>query len=317
MSHNVESMFSVREVPWHGLGRIVSEAPNSREAIKLAGLDWNILQQPIYTPNPADNQNQSIQRISNYWANVRSTDSTVLGIVGKKYKVVQNYEAFNFTDILLDYGAKYETAGSLKEGKIIWLLAKLPDAMVVCKDQIDNYLLFSNSHDGCGPINIAVTPIRVVCNNTLNLALKRAKRTWTIPHIGNINEKVMRAKEVLDYGNDYTRHLQQELIRLNQIRLTQDKVKEILANIFPINKEKDGKQKQENQNNKRQKIEQFFYDSEDLKHLNFSAYRLINAISDFADHCFSDKKDRENQMLEVVNGHELLDSVYKNILEIA
>lgn len=287
MSHNVESMFSVREVPWHGLGIIVSDAPNSQEAIKLAGLDWKVLQKPILTKTKDD---QNLQTIDGFWANIRSTDSEVLGIVKEKYKILQNYEAFNFTDILLNYGARFETAGSLKEGKIIWLLAKLPNSMNICDDQIDNYLLFSNRHDGNGPIKIAITPIRVVCQNTLNLALKNASRTWTITHVGNINDKVMKAKQVLDYENSYTRFLRKELYRLNQIKLTEEKVKKILENLFPINMKKDGELKQNNQKEKRNLIENFYYDSPDLKHLNFGAYRLINAITDFADHYVSDKK---------------------------
>ena len=98
----VETMFYVRETPWHGLGTKVDEAPTSAEAIKLAGLDWNVSSEPIYT-------NDQIE-IPNMKANIRDTDRTVLGVVSDRYKVVQNKEAFEFTDSLINEEVKYETA---------------------------------------------------------------------------------------------------------------------------------------------------------------------------------------------------------------
>ena len=108
--------------------------------------------------------------IEGYKANVRNTDQNVLGIVTDRYKVVQNDEAFKFTDDLLGAGVRYETAGSLQDGKRIWLLAKLPQEYIIGGEQISPYLVFTNTHDGSGAIKVAVTPVRVVCSNTLNLA---------------------------------------------------------------------------------------------------------------------------------------------------
>ena len=105
MSANVETMFSVRETPWHGLGRIVMDAPASREALELAGLDWQVESRNIYSGTGA--------MIPGYRANVRSTDDAVLGVVSDRYRIVQNEEAFRFTDDLLGEGVTYETAGSL------------------------------------------------------------------------------------------------------------------------------------------------------------------------------------------------------------
>ena len=113
MSANVETMFSVRETPWHGLGRIVMEAPASREALELAGLDWQVESRNIYSGTGA--------MIPGYRANVRSTDEAVLGVVSDRYRIVQNEEAFQFTDDLLGEGVTYETAGSLQGGKKVWI----------------------------------------------------------------------------------------------------------------------------------------------------------------------------------------------------
>ena len=131
MSANVETMFSVRETPWHGLGRIVMDAPASREALELAGLDWQVESRNIYSGTGA--------MIPGYRANVRSTDEAVLGVVSDRYRIVQNEEAFQFTDDLLGEGVTYETAGSLQGGKKVWMLAKLPEKYIIAGDEVTPY----------------------------------------------------------------------------------------------------------------------------------------------------------------------------------
>ena len=169
MAANVETMFYVRETPWHGLGTRVMEAPGSEDALELAGLNWKVRQEPIYTDNNL--------LIPGYKANVRDLDDKVLGVVTDRYKVVQNDEAFAFTDGLLGEGVRYETAGALLDGRKVWILARMPREFIINGEQISPYLVFSNTHDGSGAIKVAVTPIRVVCNNTLNLALSTSKRS--------------------------------------------------------------------------------------------------------------------------------------------
>ena len=130
MPAEVESMMYVREKPWHGLGTEVTEAPTSADALRFAGLDWNVRQEPVF------NSRGGI--VKGYKANVRDSDGSVLGIVSERYKVVQNEEAFKFTDELIGGEVRYETAGSLREGKQIWLLAKLPERRVA-GDAVDPY----------------------------------------------------------------------------------------------------------------------------------------------------------------------------------
>ena len=133
MAANVETMFYTREEPWHGLGTMVAEAPESREALRLAELDWRVLQEPVYTENN--------ELIAGYRVNVRDRDRKVLGVVTDRYKVVQNEEAFAFTDTLLGEGVRYETAGSLQEGKRVWLLARMPQEFIILGERITPYLL--------------------------------------------------------------------------------------------------------------------------------------------------------------------------------
>ena len=169
MAAEVETMFYTREKPWHGLGTMVLEAPDSQAVLELAGLDWSVIQKSIET--------QDGITISEFKANLRDMDNRVLGVVTDRYKVVQNWEAFAFTDGLLGEGVRYETAGSLQEGRRTWLLAKLPQRYIISGDEIAPYLVFMNSHVGTGSIKPAMTPIRVVCMNTLNLALSTARYT--------------------------------------------------------------------------------------------------------------------------------------------
>ena len=118
MPANVETMFYVREKPWHGLGTEVQEAPTSADALIYAGLDWEVIQKNVYSEDGS--------LIAGYKVNTRSTDSAALGIVSDRYKVVQNEDAFQFTDDLLGAGVTYETAGALQGGRKVWMLARMP-----------------------------------------------------------------------------------------------------------------------------------------------------------------------------------------------
>ena len=195
MAANVETMFYVREKPWHGLGTMVLEAPTSERALIAAGLNWKVRQEPIYVGEH--------EWIRGYKANVRDSDERVLGVVTDRYKVVQNDEAFAFTDSLLGEGVRYETAGSLQDGRKVWLLARMPQEYLIAGEQVSPYLVFQNSHDGMGAIKVAMTPIRVVCNNTLNLALQSAERIWSVKHVGELRQKMQEARDTLFRAEQY------------------------------------------------------------------------------------------------------------------
>ena len=226
MSANVETMFFTRVTPWHGLGTRVEEAPGSKEALVLAGLDWKVVQKPIVTEDGLP--------VNGFKANIRDRDSQVLGVVTNRYKVVQNEDAFAFTDKLLGEGVTYETAGSLQDGRRTWILAKLPQRYIISGDEITPYLVFMNSHDGTGAIKAAMTPVRVVCQNTLNLALSTAKRSWSTNHTGDIKGKLEDARNTLLYADRYMGELGKAIDQLQQIRLSDQKVYEYIDALFPL-----------------------------------------------------------------------------------
>lgn len=301
MPANVETMMYVREKPWHGIGTMVEEAPTSADALHLAGLDWNVISKPVFTDDGI--------RIPGYVANTRDSDNTVLGIVSDKYKIVQNVEAFQFTDNLVGEDVRYETAGSLRNGKTIFLLAQLPKTSIL-GDEIAPYLCFTSTHDGTGAVRAIITPIRVVCANTLNLALSTAKRTWTCKHMGRIEDKLQEATETLQLANKYMTELNTAADRLANTKVTDDEIHKLVAEMFPINTE-DNARKTANMEKAKQEF-MVCYFMPDISQFRNTAYGLVNAVSDFVAHTSplrSTETFKERNFEKIVNGHPLLDAV--------
>ena len=305
MPANVETMFYVREAPWHGLGVRVESALNSEDALMMSGLNWNVIQKPIMTA--------SGNLIPGYKANIRDSDNRVLGVVTDRYRVVQNSEAFAFTDALLGEGVKYETAGSLQDGKKIWILAKLPDKYIIEGEQIDPYLVFSSSHDGSGSIKVAMTPIRVVCQNTLNLAMSTARRSWSTIHIGNLAAKMDEAHNTLLLAEKYMGRLGMEFSRLNKIKLSDQKVMEYIDLLLPMD-EQPTEIHRKNITRIREDMKRRYFDAPDLRHVGKNAYRFVNAVSDFATHAKplrSTANYQENMFAKTIEGNPLIDKAYE------
>ena len=305
MAANVETMFYVRETPWHGLGTRVMEAPGSEDALELAGLNWKVRQEPIYTDNNL--------LIPGYKANVRDLDDKVLGVVTDRYKVVQNDEAFAFTDGLLGEGVRYETAGALLDGRKVWILARMPREFIINGEQISPYLVFSNTHDGSGAIKVAVTPIRVVCNNTLNLALSTAKRSWSMVHTGDVQGKMEEAKQTLFMAEKYMSRLGREVENLRKIELTDRQVMDYIKLLLPYENE-DNSLHVRNINRLREDMQKRYFDAPDLKDVGNNAYRFVNAVSDFATHSEPirrTKNFKENLFSRTVEGNPLIDKAYQ------
>lgn len=305
MAANVESMMYVgRTAPWHGLGVSVMEAPSSKDALVLSGLDWSVKQENLKTATGID--------IPGFKANVRETDNKVLGIVTDRYTVVQNEEAFSFTDALLGEGVHYETAGSLQGGKKTWMLARLPHQYIICGDEVSPFLVFMNSHDGSSGIKVAITPVRVVCQNTLNLALNTAKRSWSANHVGIMDGKLEDAKQSLLYANQYMTGLGKALDELNRKKLSDQKIYEAIEELIPMPDNATELQKK-NVLRMRDDIKCRFYEAPDLQHVDRNAYRFVNAVSDFATHArpLRERENyRENLFSKTIDGNFLIDRSY-------
>lgn len=305
MAANVETMFYTREKPWHGLGTMVQEAPTSEEALVLAGLDWQVTQKAIRTDDGS--------LISGFKANVRDTDGQVLGVVTSRYKVVQNWEAFAFTDELLGEGVAYETAGSLQGGRRTWLLARLPQNYIIGGDEVEPYLVFMNSHDGSGSIKAAVTPIRVVCQNTLNLALQSARRSWSTNHTGDISGKLEDARNTLLYASQYMTELGLAIDQLSRKKLSDRQVYEYIDMLFPLMDQPTELQKK-NLMRLKEDVKCRYYEAPDLRQMDKNAYRFVNAVSDFATHAkpLRERSNyRESLFARTVDGNAMIDKAYE------
>lgn len=305
MPANVESMFSVREKPWYGIGTIVQDAPSSAEAIRLAGLDWNVEQKPIHTEGGI--------LINGYKANIRDSDHSVLGVVSDRCQVVQNDEAFAFTDELLGEGVVYETAGSLQDGRRTFILARLPQRFIIAGDEITPYFVIMNSHDGGCSIKAAMTPVRVVCQNTLNLAFRTAKRAWMTKHTSNIMDRIDDARMTLQFAEKYMGELGRGVDGLVNRKLTDKKVMAYMSDFFPVTEDMSAAQKKNNLallNDMKAR----YFDAPDLQGVGKNAYRFVNAVSDFATHAEPirrTKNYRENLFLKTVEGNPLIDKAYQ------
>ncbi len=321
MSANVETMFSVRETPWHGLGEIIKEAPTSADAIKLAGLDWDVIPMPIYDGKGIE--------IPGFKVNTRSSDGMHLGIVTDRYKIVQNSEAFAFTDALLGEGVTYETAGSLSSGKRVWMLAKL-EGTLLAEEKVDPYLVFTNCHDGTGAIRVAITPIRVVCQNTLNLALSNASRHWSCIHKGDIQSKLEEARYTLENTSAYMNALEEEFGELKLKKVTDQQVREMVDTLAKIEwsdlvKKSDetglefrdklkARKFAEKLEEKKREIIFRYNDAPDLRGTERTAFRFVNAVSDFATHTLNHRNTAnytENLFMKTVDGNSVIDTAYK------
>lgn len=311
MAANVETMFYVRQVPWHGLGTCVQKAPSSEDALILSGLDWEVERQVLKTKDGIP--------VPGYYANVRTSDNKVLGVVSDKYAVVQNREAFAFTDELLGAGVRYETAGSLMGGRRVWMLAKLPNEYIIKGDRISPYMVFSNNHDGSGSIKVALTPIRVVCNNTLCMALQTAQRSWSTRHTGDIRNRMEEAKETLFRAAEYMDNLGKAIEGLHEIRISRKQVEEEIRKLLPVPDNATALQEKNVETQRKDIMQRYLY-APDLKNLPENGYRFYNAVSDYANHAKPLRETnsyQENIFAKAIDGNPFLDKAYKQILQAA
>jgi phage/plasmid-like protein (TIGR03299 family) len=223
---DTDSMFSVRERPWHGLGPVLERPPSSVvEALQLAGLGWEVDQVGLRTEHG--------DPVPGVLANVRLDTRQILGVVSTRYTVVQNVEALRFLDNLIGSSMHFETAGSLWGGRRVWALATLPEWIEVGGDRVDRYCLVTTGHDGAHGIKAAVTPIRVVCQNTLTWGLDAANRVYAVRHSGDMTGKLHEARRVLEITVDYYTQFKHFGDHLAGQRMTDARLRKVLNELYP------------------------------------------------------------------------------------
>ena len=242
-----DSFMSVKEKAWHNLGQIITDYPTSAEAIIHAGLNYTVEKRPLFTydtENHTGDPDTDILipeiEVPDFYATIRNDTEQVLGVVGKDYEVVQNVNAFEFFDSIVGGkdGILYETAGALGKGERIFITAKLPDYIRVGKDDlIEQYLFLTTSHDGYGSITAAFTPVRIVCANTLNAAMRNHSNGIKIRHTASANERLKQAHQLLGITNQLADELEEVFNHWSKIRITDNAVKHLIQIAMAPNKE--------------------------------------------------------------------------------
>lgn len=275
------AFYGARTPAWHRLGVITDEAKTAAEAIKLAQLDWDVdVVGPVTVDTPA-----GPVEIPNKYATVRNhpkLGTTGLGVVGHTYTPIQNVEAFEIlTDMADDSELTFDTAGSLNDGRQVFVSMRLPESLVFSNgDTTDIYVLASNSHDGSSSFKLAVTPVRVVCQNTLTVGLRHAQRTFSVRHTTNVKLRANQAREALDLTFKYADEFSKAAELMISTSYTTKQFEDMVGNLFPATT--DSSRSQTRAANLRDELMTLWSapTQENSKHTKWAAY---NTIVEWAD----------------------------------
>lgn len=244
MAHELEivngkaSMFFVGQTPWHKLGKALDAPPTIEEGIRAAGLDWTVGLKPLVTVD-----GQKVDHRATY----RMSDGKIFGVVGPAYRPLQNVEAFQWFQPLLDSGeVALHTAGSLQEGRKVWVLAKVnqPALEIADGDSVERYVLLSNSHDGTRAVRLGFTPIRVVCANTLRMAHdadQEANRLVKVLHTKNAVVALERLREMMNVANSTFEASAEQYRRLAKYKVSRADMKKYIKIVLGVDKEDEAK----------------------------------------------------------------------------
>lgn len=309
MAHNLNntngkvSFVTRREIAWHKLGKVV-ESMTSAECMKEAGLDFLVDKAPLYAgvgvtsvdinnidikSNPyigtsiedtTDFTHRSAREVKGQFATVRTDTNTVLGIVGNRYEIIQNTEAFAFFDSVIGEGhANYETAGALGNGETVFITAKLPTKLIVNKEDIDKYLLFTMAHDGSGSIQIMFTPIRVVCNNTLSAAIAHNTNKVSIRHTKNAQSKIDEAHKILGIADVQSKKYEQAFTAFSQTKINDKQFIDFIDKVFDF--ESKDEELSTKSTNKREKILKYYEVGVGQENIQGTVWGAYNAVTGY------------------------------------
>lgn len=228
------SFASNAEKAWHGLGQVVDKAMTASEAIELANLDYEVEKTTIHAKiNSADSEMTLWQPFEDKFATYRKDTSEPLGIVGSRYEIVQNKDAFAFFDAIVDSGeAIFETAGALGKGERIFVTAKLPQDLLVKGEECNKYIILTNSHDGTSSIVAGFTTIRVVCNNTLQAAMRGLTNKVYIEHRTGAKERLSEAYKVMGIASKYMSEVDEIFNQMAKTQISDAQLQKYITDVM-------------------------------------------------------------------------------------
>lgn len=291
MSHQVESIAWSNERPWHGLGVKVSPKLSPQQMLKKADLDWGVSKRPMFYSED-DSKGLPNLKVPDAYALVRDSDGSVLDVVGNQYTPVQNADAFKFFNDFVRAGkAKMDTAGSLRNGRMVWGLAALGNSFTLPgKDKVDGYLLVASPHEQGKSLRIQFTAVRVVCNNTLTMALNSSKieQIFRHAHRRPFDDNMIEvAKEALGIANEQFEALAEQAEILSKKKVTAQQAEDYLKAVFqPVMK---SKRTPKALNLATQALE--YAPGQDLLSARGTAWGLLNAVTYTTDHLLARTAD--------------------------
>lgn len=318
MAHEIEIINGVASMafnsqngmPWHGLGTPVDHAMTADEALRAANLDWKVVQKPLYV------NSGKLQRVPNWVANVRSFDDAVLGVVTARYTPLQNDEAFAFLDELVGFGAAFETAMSLANGRRVVITVKLPKEITVAGDKVVSYITITNGHDGKTGVLVYCTPIRVVCANTENMAIQGAPRLWKVKHMGDVTKKVENARDAIDMNDVYLEALQGHAEKQLAIAFPATEWQKLVNTLIP-EPESDKPLLVTRWMDKQNELDKCIQ-KPDLANIKFTGWGAIQAVSDYVTHGKADGRSAADVKFErLISGHALLDMANEFVMSLS
>ncbi len=324
MAHALEEQdgqvaFALRGEPaWHGLANVLfnkEEHVNTQTMLDSAKLsNWNIQLEEIQ--NPSDYRSHK----SSYFVtrtNPFDNGTDILGVVGQRYKVVQNEQLFEFGDNLLDGGASWESAGSIKNGTVVFGSLVIPKEFTLdaqgANDKTTTYLLVHTSHDGSVAIQASITPVRVVCQNTLNLALGSVKQSFKLRHTATVEGKIQVAREALGLTFQYMNDFDKKARALFETKVNDKQVYDIITGIYP-KPENDKKGQFKKWENKISLVNDLYFDSPTNANIKGTAWGMFNALTERIDYFKQERKGNSENRLASASGFDAMQNAEKNKL---
>lgn len=309
MAHNIAKNIKIggeafvsgnNKKAWHNLGTVLEGQLTAWECLQYGGLDFEVATRPalVNLPNKEGGFNQEV--VPDTFVTYRTDTNDIFGTVGKRYTVVQNKDAFTFFDAITGGGeAIYETAGALGQGERIFITAKMPDYVTIdgTDDKTEFYVLLTSSHNGKGAIQALVTPVRVVCQNTLSFALNNCINKVSIRHTKNAQIALEEAHKLMGITNQYASEMNQLFNHLKTVKVSDAQVQDVIAQLFPATDEDNVGGKTANM---REAMFEGYQTGVGQSGIVGTAYGLMNGVTYYFDHLMNYKDD---------------DSKFKNIIE--
>lgn len=314
MAHNLNEKdgkvsFASTEKAWHGLGQIVKGAMTSKEAIELGGLGYTVIKEEIFA-----NVGEQKIIIPEKFATIRKDTNEALGVVGNRYEIVQNADAFVFFDAIVGQGqAIFETAGALGKGERIFVTAKMPSYIRIAgtDDLTEVYVVLTSSHDGTGAIIAAITPIRIVCQNTLRMALAQTINKVAIRHTKSAERNLAEAHRLLGITNTYVTKMNEAVNALALKPVSDKQVKELIENLFPTKSENSTRI-----DNIRQEVLNSYYTGVGQDKIVGSAWGVLNGLTHYTSHgkAYKDADTKFDNLILDGASSQLIDKALTTLL---